>query len=104
VKNLFELNQRTVSWSRGTCSRNNRGDAQTGFAINIKRRTRTAAPVLVAGRPTSRSPNVIVHSGNGLAVIGSRPAHRAFTPPVRSRTTSSYDIDGSRGGIGHLYR
>jgi len=79
---LFELKSAHRVLGRGERFENNWGDAQTGFRTStIKSANQDGRLAVVADRPTSLSAAITssFHSGNGIEVIGSRPATELFS-------------------------
>ncbi len=93
VKNLFELKSARRVLVEDNLMENNWGDAQTGFAINLKSANQDGdAPWSGTSDVTFRD-NVVRHSGNAITIAGRDPHTEELTRRVTIEGNLFYDID-----------
>jgi phosphodiesterase/alkaline phosphatase D-like protein len=94
IKNLFELKNAKRVLIAHNLFENNWGDAQTGFAINLKSANQDGTAPWSATSDVSFRNNVVRHAGSGVGVNGRDPGTQRLTKRIAIRNNLFDDIDG----------
>lgn len=105
VKNLLEMKYGIRVWVDGNILENNWGDAQSGFAVNLKSVNQDGGAPWSETRDVTFTNNVIRHSGNGFSLLGtdsSQPGIKMSRLLIHNNLLE--DISSAWAGEGILFQ